>query len=115
MSELTDEQKNNALGGCLVFLVYFLTIPFSAWWAGYVLLHLYNWFLLPIQGAPVVTIGNMLGVMLIIQYCTMYLMKWETNSESKPWTTILFTIIGKVYLVPALMLFFGWLYQRWFM
>ena len=115
MSELTEEQTKNALGGCAVLFISLLATPLTAFWTGFVMLQLYNWFILPIQGAPAVGIGNMLGAALLVQLTTFFLLRVESKKEIQPWGTVAWELFARICLVPAVFLGFGWLYQMWFM
>jgi len=69
-----------------------------------------------IPGAPVLSIGNVLGASMLLQMSNLFLLKYDTsNKEIQPWGKIAWELIGKLYLLPAFMLFFGWLYHMWFM
>ena len=110
----TDSEK--VFEGCLVFILALIMMPLSAWWHAFVMLKLWNWFILPIQGAPALTIGNCMGVSLIVGLLTYGLvnMNKDQNKDKSP-SEMLGAAFAKVLLVPSLLLFFGWLYQMWFM
>lgn len=110
----TDSEK--ILEGCLVFIVALVLMPLSAWWHAFVMLKLWNWFILPIQGAPALTIGNCMGVSLIFGLLAYGLasMNKDQNKDKSP-SEVLGASVAKIVLVPSIMLFFGWLYQMWFM
>lgn len=117
MADLNEKLKQDKTGMAITLLALLcLTLP-SAWWTGFVLFKLYGWFILPIQGAPVVTIGNMLGVSLILNFILYNVSKSSSSvmDKAESWADIFSDSLVKMIMAPAIFLFFGWLYQILFM
>jgi len=117
MADLNYKLKNDMSGAFItIFLLFALTIP-SAFWTGFVLHKLYNWFVLPIPGAPILNIGQMLGISLIFNLFLSNVQRQtdDTMEKAESWTDVFTTSFAKMLMVPALFLFFGWLYQLVFM
>jgi hypothetical protein len=108
-------KDEEALGGCLVFILLIMLIPVSAWWSGWVMLQNYNWFIAPVQGAPKLAIGNMLGFSLIMNMMLAGHVKTTQEDKDKSAMEAGIEALAKMALIPALFLFFGWLYHMWFM
>ena len=105
----------DALTGCLVAILFFILLPFGVLFDGFVLLQNYNWFLLPIHGAPILTIGNCIGISLIVGMLTVGLVQSKKDDEEKPLAEKLLEGIGKMIVYPLVFWFFGWLYHYLFM
>lgn len=117
MADLNEKLKQDKTGMAITMLVLLcLTLP-SAWWTGFVLLKLYGWFILPIQGAPAVTLGNMVGVSLILNLILYNVSKASSAvmEKAESWVDVFSDSFSKMLMVPAIFLFFGWLYQIFFM
>jgi len=112
--ESQEQLKKEALSGCFSGIILLMLTPFSAWWSGAVMLKIYNWFIFPIQGAPPMTLGNMLGFSLLISMC---IAGWSKNekTDKNTWNSVFVNAIAKAVTYPTMFLFFGWLYQMWFM
>lgn len=95
------------MGGCLLFVIFILLIPASAAWSGWVMLQNYNWFVAPIQGAPKLTIGNMLGISLIMNMILAGHVKMSSDEKEKSLTETVLAGLTRMVFIPALFLFFG--------
>lgn len=105
----------DALAGCLVAILFLIFLPFGVLFDGFVLLQNYNWFLLPIHGAPVLTIGNCIGISLIVGMLTVGLIQSKKEDDSKTTAEKLIEGIVKMIMYPLVFWFFGWLYHFLFM
>ena len=117
MADLNYKLKEDTTGAFFTILfLLLLTIP-SALWTGFVLHKLYNWFVLTIPGAPILNIGQMLGISLIVNLMLCNVQKQTDNTVEKAesWVSVFSTAFAKMLFVPAIFLFFGWLYQLAFM
>lgn len=117
MNGLNSKLKDDMSGAfTTTFLLFALTIP-SAFWTGFVLHKLYNWFVLPIPGAPILNIGQMLGISLIINLFLSNVQRQTDDAMEKAesWTEVFTQSFAKMLMIPAWFLFFGWLYQLVFM
>ncbi len=103
----SPQEGNNSELATWFFIL--LIIP-SAVWHAFVLLNLYNWFLLPIKGAPAVTLGNMLGFFLIVNFSLYNTAKTELG-EVDNWLDALIVSLYRMIVIPALFLLFGWIFQ----
>ncbi len=109
-----DAKTEETASGCMVIFCLLILAPFGTWWSSYVLLKIYNWFILPIQGAPVLTLGNMVGVGCIVAMFTLPHIKGPKTNEDT-WANVFSEAVVRMITYPLIMLFFGWLYQRLFM
>lgn len=117
MFDLNEKLKQDKTGMTITLLaLLYLTLP-SACWTGFVLLKLYGWFILPIQGAPAVTLGNMVGVPLILNLILYNVSKTSSAvmEKSESWVDVFSDLFFKMLIVPAIFLFFGWMFQIFFM
>ncbi|RUP38899.1 MAG: hypothetical protein EKK63_11050 [Acinetobacter sp.] len=113
MVELNEKLRQDNKGALYTMLFLFLLSFPSAFWTGFVLSKLYNWFVLPIQGAPVLSIGNMLGIALIVNLLLYNMAKQsdDTVKNVQSWSEAFSATVAKMLFIPAGFLFFGWLYQ----
>lgn len=117
MADLNEKLKQDKTGMAITMLVLLcLTLP-SALWSGFVLFKLYGWFILPIQGAPTVTIGNMIGVSLILNFILYNISRTSSSimEKAESWADVFSDSFTRMLMVPATFLFLGWLYQIFFM
>ena len=117
MIELNEKLRQDTKGAFYTMLFLFLLSFPSAFWTGFVLSKLYNWFVLPIQGAPALSIGNMLGISLIVNLLLYNMAKQsdETVKNAKSWSEAFSATFANMLFIPAGFLLFGWLYQNIFM
>lgn len=96
-----------------IFLI--LMLP-SVWLNAYALLVNYNRFLLPVQGAPHLVLGNMIGIALIFALLTAGLKRKDVSEKHKDdWTMIFISGAFDMVMIPLGSLFFGWIFQMIFM
>lgn len=122
MKEETQSEPEVAdnLTGCLAISLCVAFSPIAALYQAFAMYTIYNWYLRMIPHAPDIHIGNMIGVVLLIQMSTIYLM-YSNPGENKKQMTMedtvenVFTYIKKSVMVPSVFLFFGWLYHFLFM
>lgn len=88
-------------------LVKILLIPFLLAWKGYVLTILWRWFIVPVFGAPALTVAPAIGVLAVVGLLTYQARKGEAD-----WNAAEYFLLGT--LNPALALFGGWV-VTWFM
>jgi hypothetical protein len=108
----TTNDKAASLAGW-IFVI--LMLP-AVWLNAYALLVNYNRFLLPVQGAPHLVLGNMIGVALICALLTAGLKRKDASEKYKDnWAAIFLFGICEIIIVPLGSLFFGWIFQMIFM
>lgn len=115
--DINQKLKDDVAGAAITsFCLGLLLIP-STLWSGFVMLKLYDWFILPIQGAPAITIGNMIGASLILNMFFVGVSKNEDKkfAEAESWDEIFMWSFKRIIFVPASFLFFGWIYHWFFM
>ena len=96
--------------GWAVFLVFVLMIP-SGIWSSFVALRLWTWFAVPV-GAPALSLVRMMGLGIIVGMYKYYPDVDPKAAESKTGGEIFGTFLVKATLLPAIALFFGWLYTQ---
>lgn len=115
--ERLSKSKDDAIQGCLVFLIILGMIPLAAWWNAYVALTIYNWFLASIPLAPKLYIQHMVGFSLLTSLWMMKPTLLNKSSETKEETPSLGDGLKPLAIFlfgyPTMILFSGWLYQCW--
>ncbi len=81
-----------------LILVFFLTLPFTILWRGYVLTILWGWFIVPL-GVVALTLPMALGFSVIVSLIT--------NDSS---TNLTWEQYTSFWTFPLVMLFSGWIY-----
>lgn len=115
-SKLTPEQeKQRAIDSFICSMLLLLISPFSAYWSGWVVWNLYNWFVLPISGAPAISVGNCIGCFLIVGMFVFGYRKVEAVPLSTNVYKYFFGVLGKLIFMPGIFYLFGMLYHRLFM
>lgn len=119
---LLDDTEYSSAGAYIAAALAILMLVYPAvYYNGFVLLSLYNWFLASIPGFPALTMGNMIGLQLILGFMISTPLAWQlsklTKEKEKDKTALKFFVTYAVYLFlpPTITYFFGWLYQMWFM
>lgn len=98
---MADEPDNTELAiGC----VSFLASPLLIWWDGWVLVHLWRWFLVPL-GIVNISTAHACGIGLLISYMTQKCLPHRKQSELLAWNIT----------TPAVVLLIGYVIQRWFL
>ena len=112
----SNEKTTSGATSFLVFIILIAMVYPAAWFGGWVLLTLYNWFLASVAGAPVLTLGNMIGLDLILT--TMVVSPLAIRLKSAAKTTdpieLLSQAIVQMFFPSLLSLGLGYLYHIWF-
>lgn len=111
-NELDAKKASDAENGCAIVICTVILSPFAAWWSGFVMLKIYNWFIMQIPGVPVLTIGNMIGISMLLSLPLIHCIKTDKN---KPMDEVFSDAVTKMFFYPLVALFYAWLYHRLFM
>ena len=93
--------------GWASFLIIVFSIP-AGIWSAFVALRLWAWFAVP-MGAPRPSLVQVMGLAIIV---AMYRHYPDVARAEREGGEMFLTFIGKAALVPAVALFFGWLYTN---
>lgn len=114
-----NEKLNKDKAGMFIttILLFLISIP-GSWWTGFVIFKLYNWFILPIQGAPTLNIENIVGFNMIVSLA-FYGFSRASTSESfqkqESWSEVFSDSLSKAIMLPLFFLVLGWCYKLFFM
>ena len=107
--------KEEALTGCGAFFVLLILAPFSTWLNAWVMLKMYNWFILPfVANAPALTFIPFIGISCIVGMLTIHLAKTDNtkaDGTKMKITEVFGMAVSKMFLYPLIALGFAWLYQ----
>lgn len=95
-------KDHDAAIGCLLFLI---SLPLGALWAGYVLSILWGWFIVPTFEARPLAVLPAIGVAMVVGYLT----KQESATKDERSTGEKFAYsFAFMFLHPLIALAFGW-------
>ncbi len=95
--------------GWASFLVVVLAIP-AGIWAAFVTLKLWSWFAVPI-GAPSLSLVRVMGLAIIVGMYRSYPTP-DPKAKDKEGGEIFADFLIRATMLPAIALFFGWLYTN---
>jgi NADH:ubiquinone oxidoreductase subunit 6 (subunit J) len=88
-----------------------LILTASAIWSGYVLTHLWVWFVVPLFGLPALSLAGAIGVTLVVSFMTF---QYQRNNKDDMTPGRRFgEVIGWITLRPLLALTVGWVVKQW--
>ena len=91
--------------GVIAWMV--IMIPLSTVLSGWVLTHLWLWFVVPVFNLPVLPIAPAIGLSLIVSYMTDHNCETDSNKENDSVLTVLISGTLRVLSKPILAYIFG--------
>ena len=99
----------------MIGLLWILGVPVFlvaiAVWDGYVLMHLWEWFAVPVFGLPILKLTQAIGVAMVAGFLTsqFHPVGYETRSDMKQFTDAVWFAVCS----PAVALLGGWIVKHW--
>lgn len=108
MSNQNDEGVYKSIAGCLMAVILLPAwIAVASVWGGFVLVQLWQWFIVPTFELPVLQLWQAIGLDLIVSFMTHQYADFE-EKKREPWEKLLI-LVARTLFNPLLYLLIGWL------
>lgn len=98
-------KNSDQIFGCIgMLLVIALMVIIGSLMNGWALSVLWGWFMVPVFELPIISLVQAIGISMTIGL----LVSHTTDTDSKEWTDIVGTYIGRAIAYPILVVAIGW-------